>query len=329
MSRLNEMILEFRENIGQSIEGLALLMQMEPEEYSQLEKDWIPPDAVLQKLCSLFEWNYKEIKNIANNSPSKKLKKNHQEEKLNPSLEINNAEEIVSPFAKMIREARISAKQDAKGIATLMGITVDYYKQIEDGFLPPNETIRKICTLFGWNFKQIRQKINAQSTAQFGNRQPLLDVKEIQSRLPKLELPEMTDFEKPISLHEQIHQARIDADQNVEGISLLLQINPEFYEKIESGLIHPDPELLKRISSLFGWNYHDLLIREKSSHYKQLIPTITKLDSENSSLTEKKLRQIQEEIAVKWDSIPEEHQDTLLRQMEFLLGSMKNLNQSD
>jgi hypothetical protein len=51
MSKLNEKILEFRDDIGQSIEGLALLMQMDPEEYTRLEKDWIPPDDILRRLC--------------------------------------------------------------------------------------------------------------------------------------------------------------------------------------------------------------------------------------------------------------------------------------
>ena len=48
---------------------------------------------------------------------------------------------------------------------------------------------------------------------------------------------------------EQILKARVHADQNVEGISILLQINPELYEQIESGIVFPDPDLLKRISS--------------------------------------------------------------------------------
>ena len=64
------MILEFREDIGQSIEGLALLMQMDPEEYARLEKDWIPPDDTLQRLCALFEWNYQDIKRLADVTPS-------------------------------------------------------------------------------------------------------------------------------------------------------------------------------------------------------------------------------------------------------------------
>ena len=51
------MIREFREDIGQSIEGLALLMQLEPDEFARLEEDWIPPDDILKRLCALFQWN--------------------------------------------------------------------------------------------------------------------------------------------------------------------------------------------------------------------------------------------------------------------------------
>ena len=72
MSELNQKIREFREEIGQSIEGLALLMQMESEEFARLEEDWIPPDEILQRLCLLFEWNYKDIKRLADNTSNSK-----------------------------------------------------------------------------------------------------------------------------------------------------------------------------------------------------------------------------------------------------------------
>ena len=79
MSKLNEMIREFREDIGQSIEGLALLMQMEPDEFAQLEGNWIPPDDILQRLCVLFEWNYRDIKRLADKTPSLKPRLNDPE----------------------------------------------------------------------------------------------------------------------------------------------------------------------------------------------------------------------------------------------------------
>jgi len=73
------MIREFREDIGQSIEGLALLMQLEPDEFARLEEDWIPPDDILKRLCALFEWNYNDIKRLADKTPSVKSKKKELE----------------------------------------------------------------------------------------------------------------------------------------------------------------------------------------------------------------------------------------------------------
>ena len=329
MSKLNEKILEFRENVGQSIEGLALLMKMEPDEYVELEKEWIPPDNLLKKLCSLFEWNYIEIKKLAVNSSSKNQKKNNSESTSNSIINNNDEDSRVALFSKMIIEARNKVKQDEEGIATLMGIPVEYYKEIEGGLLPPNELIRKLCTLFGWNYKQIKQKINAQSTMHFDTRQLIIDPSKNSKCLSKDETQFNTDIEPPIPFYELIHRARVDADQNVEGISLLLQISPELYEQIESGTVKPEPDLLKRISSLFGWNYHDLLNREKSSNFEQLLPAITKLDSKEISKTEVKLKKIQNEIEDKWKKISKEHQETLLTQLDFLLGSMQDLNKND
>jgi hypothetical protein len=113
----------------------------------------------------------------------------------------------------------------------------------------------------------------------------------------------------------------------VEGISLLLQINPELYEQLESGTVNPDPDLLKRISSLFGWNYHELLNREKNSQFSQLLPAITSLDSPDSSITEIKLRKVLQEITENWQKITKEQQKILLTQLAFIRGSMENMDQ--
>jgi len=322
MSKLNEMIREFREDIGQSVEGLALLMQMEPEEFAQLEEDWIPPEDILQRLCVLFEWNFKDIKRIADKTPSLKPRQNDPEIHESSLKGETSAKINAPPFARMIREARIKAKQDARGIATLLGVSQDYYEELEAGLIPPDDMLRKLCSLFGWNYKKIQQKISRQSTVLYGTRQPPISVSEIQSMLPKVELPEIKDFPTPVSLHEQIQQARIGADQNVEGISLLLQINPEYYEQIENGNVLPDKDLLKRISSLFGWNYQELLHREKSSQYRQLQPAVTSLDTSEFSKTEIKLREIQKKIEGNWREISQEKQETLLTQLEFFSEMM-------
>ncbi len=49
MAKLNEMIGEFRESINQSVEALAMLLQLSPEEYNQLEENWNPPEPFLER----------------------------------------------------------------------------------------------------------------------------------------------------------------------------------------------------------------------------------------------------------------------------------------
>ena len=112
MSELNQMVREFREDIGQSIEGLALLMQMESEEFARLEEDWIPPDEILQRLCSLFEWNYKDIKRLADNTPNSKPKKKNRGNKQQVSGEGASDDIALTPLAGMVRESRNNAGQD-------------------------------------------------------------------------------------------------------------------------------------------------------------------------------------------------------------------------
>ena len=159
MSKLNEMILEFREDIGQSIEGLALLMQMDPEEYARLEKDWIPPDDTLQRLCALFEWNYQDIKRLADVTPSTRSSKTSPQIQKSASPNINSDKIASTHLANLIKDSREDAKHDAAGIATILGISVDYYHELENGVTPPDELLRKLCLLFGWNYNQILQKI--------------------------------------------------------------------------------------------------------------------------------------------------------------------------
>ncbi len=282
MSELNQRIREFREDIGQSIEGLALLMKMEPEEFARLEVDWIPPDEILQRLCSLFEWNYKDIKRLAQNTPNSKPKEKNHGNKQQVNVEGKSDEIAPTPLAGMVRESRNNAGQDAKGISTLLGVSLDYYEEIESGLVPPDNIIRKLCSLYGWNYKQIQQKIKTQSTHILGTRQPPLPASEIKARLTKVEIP--------------------DIDEISSGVSLK-----------------------KKISTLYGWNYHEILNREKSAQLSKLQPTVTILESSNSSINELKLRETQAEISENWKNISKENQQTLLTQLEFIRDSMKNL----
>ena len=76
---------------------------------------------------------------------------------------------------------------------------------------------------------------------------------------------------------------------------------------------------------MYGWNYHEILNREKSEQLSQMQPTVTILKSSDTSVNELKLRETQTEIAENWKNISREDQQTLLTQLEFIRDSMKNL----
>ena len=63
----------------------------------------------------------------------------------------------------------------------------------------------------------------------------------------------------------------------------------------------------------------------QSSQLTKLQPAVTSLDSPDSYISEKKLKTVQEGIAAKWQEITQEQQETLLTQLNFIRGSMENM----
>lgn len=320
MAKLNEMIKEFRLSVNQSVEGIALLLQLKPEEYEALEKDWIPPDDLLQRLCALFEWNYNDIKRIAGNNPSASSKMTHPKRE-SSSRPVPASNEGLS-FSQMLQNARMSVGQNAEGMATLLGIPSEYYLTFEENRIPPDDLLRKICTLFEWNYLQIRRMIITHSTPRIVPRQPPIPLKEIQSKLPKPEKPIDINDTPSESLGERLYQARMDAGQSVDGVALLLRVNPEFYQQVEDGQLAPDAELLKRISSVFQWNYNEVLLLVYNENIRQFQPAIPNKQVHGGKNMEK-LRTLQKEISDGWLQLSEKQQESLLTQLELVRDTMK------
>ena len=223
MAKLNEMIKDFRLSIDQSIEALALLMQMDPEEYARLEEDWNPPAEILQRLCALFEWNYQDISRIAMNTPQA------------PQSQLTEGGRARATFGEQLQAERLAVGQTLEGLSTLLGIPVDYYQALEEGVTPPDELLRKICSMFEWNYRQVRQRLITSTNPSFGGYQPPLSAREIRSRFPnKPDTPEWNEVppENRFSLGERLREAREEFGQPAEALALLLQISPELYEAV-------------------------------------------------------------------------------------------------
>ncbi|MBF0287324.1 MAG: helix-turn-helix transcriptional regulator [SAR324 cluster bacterium] len=320
MAKLNEMIQDFRLSINQSVEALAMMLQLTIEEYESLEKDWIPPDEALKEICTLFEWNYNDIKRIARNSPAFSKKEQPAVEPHKPSSPKPVA---AFDFHSMLRDARQKVGQSPEGIAMLLNIAPDYYESFEQDKVPSDDLLRNICSLFSWNYREVRRQVINRSTPRMVAVSPPLSLKEVQAKLPKKDRAFLPAGEgKKETLASRLYKARMDFGQNPDGISLLLDISEDYYLEIEAGKIIPDPEMLKRIASLFHWNYNELRLLVHNENIHRFQPVVTELNA-SSPLQVHKLQALQEEIKKYWTQIQPEKQEMLLAQLEVIRDTAK------
>lgn len=319
MAKLNDMIREFRESIHQSIDAVAMLMQMTPEQYSRLEEDWIPPDNILERLCALFEWNYQDVRRIALHGPRDSSPGNYSPDAdSSAQVEAGAASPESGSFHEQLRNAREQVEQSPEGMATLLGTSVEYYLALENSVIPDDDLLRRICSLFSWNFKQVRQKLLTRHNPVFAPARPPLSAEEMRVESPGMQQPEIPEGAEPKPLGQRLREAREEVEQTREGLALLLQVNPEFYARIESGDIVPDQDLLKRIAAVFRWNYHELLKQEQRSSCGQLPPSFQGLRLSAKSDSERELREIMRAISEGWHNLGSEQRRSLLIQLELI-----------
>lgn len=336
MGKINQMVKELRTSVNQSVEGIALLLQISPAQYRKLEEDWLPDDEFLERMCALFSWNFQEIQRLARNTPNlgaNSAKHSTPPKSVPPAAETRYSTEPMatqevqknvsaSALGEMLEEARIQVSQSPEGIATLLNIPVDEYLTVETGAIPSEDLLRRICALFGWNYNQTRQKV-LNATSLFTPMMPPLSLKELQAKNSLKDLPPLPlDAVGKETLADKMLHSRNEYGQTTDGIALLLNISEDHYLALEQGTLLPDAELLKRIATLFRWNYRtlQLLVRNENIELFQPLTPINKLP-ESSSKT--KLTQIIEEIQQVWALAPEAEQEMLLNQMRLIRDTLK------
>jgi len=155
---------------------------------------------------------------------------------------------------------------------------------------------------------------------------PPLPLKEIQATLPKQapSLPER-DIPDKETLGERLKSARMEANQSLEAIALLLNISGEEYQTLEEGQMIPDSPLLKRIASLFSWNYNELLLSIQNQNIREFQPAIANIGQSRKGEALEKLRSIQQEIAQDWETISSQQQEMLLTQLKMIRDTLKQM----
>ncbi len=172
--RLHEMLFQKRQNVGQTPEGMALLLNMPLEEYHSIESGQQQPhDETLKRICLIAEWNYHEVKQMVFNenalfsAPVSQAAKHMQSltkvqgasTQQTGSFGTNYeppAQTSVSPqgglLGTRLREVRMQANQTEEIMALLLNMEVESYHALEHGASPSDEILRRISLVCDWNY---------------------------------------------------------------------------------------------------------------------------------------------------------------------------------
>lgn len=315
MAKLNQMVKELRESVGQSIEGLALLLQISPEEYQRLEEDWIPPDDLLERMCTLFQWNYQEIQRMVTQSVGRNASTTSR-------TQTHQIEKGLFSLATHLQKQREQVGQSTEAIAILLNVSVNEYEAVEQGILPSAELLQKICSLFGWNYNEIKQKLINRHSPHLGSL-PALPVKAVKSMIPKISSPlKEKNQTKHDSLALRLKTARETVGQTSEAVALLLNVSEDYYLSLENGKV-PDNLMLQKICALFEWNFQEIRLLIQKSGFSPLQTVLSPQYKRGGFLT-KKFDTLIEDIEEHWEKLSTEKKELLLAQIELVRDTAKS-----
>ena len=205
----------------------------------------------------------------------------------------------------------------------LLGISEENYLKLEEDVLPDDDLLRRICTLLSWNYQETRQKLLSRHNPLFPSSRPPLSYEEMLESAEPVEPVEVPEVSAPKLLTERLREAREKVSQTIEGMALLLQVSPEYYEQIEEGKTIPEEELLKRIASLFEWNYHELLEEDRRSRFIHFQSSDRPLGIRSRSDSERELNEVLRIIREGWNELRPDQQRSLLNQLELIRDTLQ------
>ena len=165
----HEMLTQARTDGNQTVDAMAILLSMSPEEYEALECGKYPDDETLIKLCRMMGWNYHEAQRVIINemiSPHSAPRTEQPSAVAPEHASPEHASKQPAPippdsFKKetlngRLREVRDQSGQSIEIIALMLRIEPETYMQLEAGEPPSDELLRRISLVFHWNYNELK-----------------------------------------------------------------------------------------------------------------------------------------------------------------------------
>ncbi len=243
-------------------------------------------------------------------------------------------------FARHLQDARLAGEQTTDVMAVLLNITQEEYELLESGQYPDDETLRRICTLLGWNYYDTqRLLINEMIAPRDLARAPVKGEARGKSPAPSAPLTvgephplPATPLEhggqrtarptQPETLGSRLREVRLVTGQSVDVIAMLLNTDAETYMALEAGA-SPNDEMLRRVSSVYRWNYQELLNLLRTEHARSFQPVRVGTPYPAATADLEKLKALNQDVQNIFYRMNANERTRVLAQIELIRDTMR------
>ena len=169
----HEMLITTREEAGHTVDSMAVLMSLSPEDYDRLEQGKYPDDETLTRMCKMMGWNYYDAQRLIINEmisphsrptdPERKpaAKRTAQAGQAQPRQPVPVAGQEYENLSHKLREARANVGQSSEILAMLLKISTEEYEALESGGAPSDDVLRRISMVYNWNYLDLGEMVRA------------------------------------------------------------------------------------------------------------------------------------------------------------------------
>ena len=175
----HELLKQTRIDAEQTVEVMAVLLNMSVDDYLALESWKYPDEETLKRLCLMMEWNYYDTQRLIINemiSPHRPVTAPEEtahtgtvqsRTAATPRGSEPNVSSGHNSLGARLREVRMITGQSTDIIALMLNIGEEEYVQLEDGMQPSDELLRRISLVYNWNYQDLISVLRAEHAKSF------------------------------------------------------------------------------------------------------------------------------------------------------------------
>ena len=174
----HDLLSNTREEANQTIDVMAVLLNISAEEYEALETWKYPDEETLKRLCLMMEWNYYDTQRLIINemiSPRRPTAEGVPRDSANSPVAPDGVPQFGHPptgkgrnsLGERLREVRMITGQSTEIIALMLNLEEEEYLRLERGTPPSDEVLRRISVIYNWNYQDLISVLRSEHAKSF------------------------------------------------------------------------------------------------------------------------------------------------------------------